>query len=163
MSMFSPAPRAWLWPAENKYEGCTQVWAGIRVKTRAPQQANLCYRSSKPWSSLQLQLLTLKLWILSWHKNILEPHFKVWNNHKQRKRQLLGLLEHHGAVRWGSQAKSAQGNLVNPREGWGKWTPEWLMGLEARVMTHREQLLELRSPPQTLLLSLLSTELGSTD
>lgn len=43
----------------------------------------------------------------------------MWNDRKHRKRQLLGLLAYHGAVRWGSQARFAEGDQILGQAGMG--------------------------------------------
>lgn len=43
----------------------------------------------------------------------------MWNDRKHRKRQLLGLVAYHGAVRWGSQARFAERDLILGQAGMG--------------------------------------------
>lgn len=62
------------------------------------------------------------LWILSWHEHIFDLLFRVWYNHKIRKRQLLEPLEPYGAVRRSNEAWFAEGDLVSPVGGWSRWT-----------------------------------------
>lgn len=148
--MFSPAPRAGLWAAGRKHEGTP----------RCEQESELRFRFPNKQSSLsKLRVLGFTTITTTYFQTL---DLKVYLSHVLKHGILVAKEEAApGTARpwWssevGSQARFAQGDLVS------LWV-EGLMRSEVRATAHRKQLLGLRSPLQSSLHSLLSTEVPET-
>lgn len=105
-----PVPRARLGAAEQRYEGLTHPRNQSRFRLLGKQSF------LSKLKALEFPTVTpyFKALGFSWHKSIYDPQFKAGSNHKQRKRQLPGALEHRRTVRWSRRPDIAQGDLVNP-------------------------------------------------